>query len=121
MAHVERAKQFLTAARAGDVVTARALCTADAKHHNQYFAAGMNVLIDAIAAASVEKPDSTFTIKRIVANDNMVVLHSHVVHSPGEAGYTVFHMFRFEGQLIDELWDVGQMIGADSPNADGAF
>ncbi len=121
MTHVERAKQFLSAARAGDVVAARALCSDTATHHNQYFAAGMDVLIDAIAAASVDKPLSTFTVKRIVASDTMVVLHSHVVHAPGEPGYTVFHMFRFEGDLIAELWDVGQMIDAQSPNTDGAF
>ena len=121
MRHSERAHAFLTAARAGDVVTARALCTATARHHNQYFAAGMDVLIDAIAAASVEHPHSTFTVKRIVASDNMVVLHSHVVNAPGEPGYTVFHMFRFEGDLIAELWDVGQTIEAESPNSDGPF
>jgi predicted SnoaL-like aldol condensation-catalyzing enzyme len=121
MTRVAHATRFLTAARAGDVTTARALCTVDAKHHNQYFPAGMAVLIDAIAAASVEKPDSTFTVKRVVADGDVVVLHSHVVHSPGEPGYTVFHMFRFEDDRIAELWDVGQMISADSPNADGAF
>ena len=121
MSRIDRATQFLTAARAGDTKTARALCCANARHHNQYFPAGMDILIDAIAAASVEKPASTFTVKRSVANDDMVVLHSHVVHAPGEPGYTVFHMFRFEGNLIAELWDVGQMISPDMPNTDGAF
>lgn len=52
MRHSVRAHAFLTAARAGDVVIARVHCTATATHHNQYFAAGMDVLIDAIAAAS---------------------------------------------------------------------
>jgi predicted SnoaL-like aldol condensation-catalyzing enzyme len=113
--------QFLTAARAGDSSTARSLCSSHARHHNQYFLAGMDVLIDAIAAAAVDKPASTFTVKRIVTNNDMVVLHSHVVHAPGEPGYTVFHMFRFEGNLIAELWDVGQMISPDMPNTDGVF
>jgi predicted SnoaL-like aldol condensation-catalyzing enzyme len=121
MTHADRAIQFLTAARAGEVVTARALCTATAIHHNQYFAAGMNVLIDAIAAAAVDKPASTFSVKRIVCDDAVVVLHSHASHAPGEPGYTVFHMFRFDGDLIAELWDVGQMISPDMPNTDGVF
>jgi hypothetical protein len=30
-------------------------------------------------------------------------------------------MFRFEGDLIAELWDVGQTIEAESPNSDGPF
>jgi hypothetical protein len=42
---------FLDAARAGDVATARAMVTATAVHHNMYFAADMTVLIDAIAVA----------------------------------------------------------------------
>jgi predicted SnoaL-like aldol condensation-catalyzing enzyme len=52
----------------------------------------------------------------------MVVIHSHVTRiKPGDAGLAVFHMFRFEGDLIAELWDVGQAISADSPNQAGMF
>jgi len=29
--------------------------------------------------------------------------------------------FRFEGGKVVELWDIGQLLPNDSPNADGAF
>ena len=121
MDKAQRARDFLEAARAGDIATARAMVTATARHHNMYFAAEMTVLIDAIAAASVQFPASTFTPKRIITDGDMVVIHSHVTHQPGDAGMAVFHMLRFEGDLIAELWDVGQTINADSPNQAGMF
>lgn len=121
MDNIQTAHTFLTAARAGDVATAKSLVTPNARHHNMYFPAGMDVLIDAIAAASVAFPHSTFTPKHVVANADMVVIHSHVTHTIGDVGMTVFHMFRFEDGLIAELWDVGQAIATDSPNSDGMF
>ncbi len=121
MNNAQRARDFLEAARAGDIATARAMVTATAVHHNMYFAAEMTVLIDAIAAASVQFPASTFTPKRFITDGDMVVIHSHVTHQLGDAGMAVFHMLRFEGDLIAELWDVGQAINADSPNQVGMF
>jgi hypothetical protein len=38
-----------------------------------------------------------------------------------ESGVAVVHIFRFNGDRVVELWDVGQTIPADSPNRDGAF
>ncbi len=121
MDNAQRARDFLEAARAGNIAVARAMVTATALHHNMYFAAEMTVLIDAIAAASVQFPDSTFTPKRIITDGDMVVIHSHVTHQPGAVGMAVFHMLRFDGELIAELWDVGQAISADSPNQAGMF
>ena len=115
------ARYFLDTARAGQIAEARAMVTATAVHHNMYFGSDMRVLIDAIAAASVEFPESTFTPQKTVTEGNMVVMHSHVTHHLGEAGMAVFQMFRFEGDLIAELWDVGQSIIADSPNKAGMF
>lgn len=121
MNNVQLALAFLTRARAGDVAAARALVAPDARHHNMYFPAGMDVLIDAIAAASVAFPASRFTPKHIVADGDMVVIHSHVTHTADDAGMTVFHMFRISAGRIVELWDVGQVIAPDSPNQAGMF
>jgi predicted SnoaL-like aldol condensation-catalyzing enzyme len=35
--------------------------------------------------------------------------------------YAVVHIARIEGGRIVELWDVGQEIPKDSPNANGMF
>jgi len=46
---------------------------------------------------------------------------AHVRHKKGEPGAAVVHVFRFEGDRIAELWDVGQEVPADSPNQNGMF
>lgn len=121
MSHTDTALAFIRHAQRGDIAAASALVTPQARHHNMYFPAGMNILIEAIASAHVAFPDSTFTPKHIVANDDMVVIHSHVTHTVGDRGMSVFHMFRFQNGLIAEMWDVGQAISADCPNIDGLF
>jgi predicted SnoaL-like aldol condensation-catalyzing enzyme len=55
------------------------------------------------------------------AGDRAVIEHSHVKPKPGDAGVAVVHIFRFEGDRIAELWDVGQPVPAENPNSDGMF
>ena len=40
---------------------------------------------------------------------------------PGDLGAAVVHIFKFEGNLIVELWDMGQAVPEDSPNENGMF
>lgn len=93
----------------------------DAKHHNAFFAAGMDALTDAMATAHKENPDKRLTVKQVLADGDLVAVHSHVVQKPGDPGGAVVHLFRFQGDKIIEFWDVGQQIPGDSPNTDGMF
>ena len=40
---------------------------------------------------------------------------------PEDAGIAVVHIFRFERGRIAELWDIGQPVPKESPNANGMF
>lgn len=115
------ATEFLRAARRGDRATLEGLVTAGARHHNAYFPAGMPALFDAMMDAVKDAPDRTLDIKHLVAEGDLVAVHSHVHHRRGEPGVAVVHLFRFEGDQIAELWDLGQVIPPDSPNRDGMF
>ena len=112
---------FLRLAREGDRAGAERLVTASAKHHNPYFAAGMPALFDAITAAAKESPERQFDVKRVLSDGDFVVVHSHVRQRPTETGAAVVHLFRFDGDRIAELWDVGQPVPPDNPNRDGMF
>ncbi|MBX7104700.1 MAG: nuclear transport factor 2 family protein [Gemmataceae bacterium] len=112
---------FFRLARSGDSAAAAGLCTPGAKHHNAYFPAGMGVLLAAIAQAEKSNPATEHDVKRIIADGDHVAVHSHVRHKPGDAGYAVVHIFRFEGDKIAELWDLGQAVPTDGVNADGMF
>ncbi|HET6426289.1 MAG TPA: nuclear transport factor 2 family protein [Planctomycetaceae bacterium] len=115
------ALEFLQHARLGQRDAAAALVTADAKHHNPYFAAGMPALLDAMIAAAVSMPDREMHVKHVVAEGDFVAVHSHIIHRSGELGVAVMHLFRFEGDRIAELWDLGQPVPADNKNTDGMF
>jgi predicted SnoaL-like aldol condensation-catalyzing enzyme len=113
------ALNFLRSARIGDRIGAREYVTPNARHHNPYFAKGMTTLLDAITAAAT--PERVTDIKRVLCDGDIVAVHSHVRQRPGDSGAAVVHLFRFEGDKIAELWDVGQPVPVDNPNADGMF
>lgn len=116
------AVEFLRAAAAGDVRRAAERYLAPGGvHHNMYFPAGWEPLLSAMEAAAKEAPRTALTVKHVLGDGDLVAVHSHVVHRPGERGIAVVHLFRFEGERVAELWDIGVEIPADSPNQDGAF
>ena len=114
------ALEFLHHARAGERAEAARLCTPDARHHNPYFPAGMPALLDGIVAAAKATTDHSIDVKHVLAYGDYAAVHSYVPRA-GEPGIAVVHLFRFEGDRIAELWDVGQMIPTDMKNADGMF
>lgn len=91
------------------------------KHHNSYFAAGFPILREGMKEAHRESPDTELRVKHVLGDGDMVAVHSHVIMKPGEKGVAVVHLFRFENGKIVEMWDCGQAISDDSPNADGDF
>ena len=51
-------------------------------------------------------PEGTWEIKRIIAEDNLVVVHSLAKPAPTALGMAVVDIFRVEGNKIVEHWDV---------------
>lgn len=49
------------------------------------------------------------------------VVHDHVRNTPGDLGFAVIHIFRFENSRIVELWDLGQPLPEETPNQYGMF
>lgn len=114
------AKQFLQMAGMGQVETAyEKFVHADFVHHNQYFASDRTTLQKAMADAHQESPNESINITKCITDDEQVVTYSHVVKKDMEIA--VVHIFRFEGNKIIEMWDVGQIIDPDSPNELGLF
>lgn len=115
------ALDFLRHVRAGRRRDAEQLVEPQAKHHNPFFAAGMPALFDAVEAAAAMAPHRTADVKCAVADGDYVVVHSHMRPAPGDAGASVVHIFRFNGDRISEIWDVGQAVPSENANADGMF
>lgn len=65
-------------------------------------------------------PRARSEIKRIIAEDDYVVLHVHSIRSPG-VERAIIEIFRLENGRIEEHWDVIQPIPAESANPNGMF
>ena len=50
-----------------------------------------------------------------------MAVFSRVRQKPGDAGAAVVHIFRFDGDRVVELWDVGQAVPEDAVNEKGMF
>ncbi|MGD6778559.1 nuclear transport factor 2 family protein [Sutcliffiella horikoshii] len=90
-------------------------------HHNPYFRGDAESLMLAMEGNAVASPNKTLEVKRALEAVNIVAVHSHIKQNPEDLGAAVIHIFRFEGDRIVELWDVGQAIPEESPNEHGVF
>ena len=91
------------------------------KHHNMYFPKGFPALLKAMKNNHAKFPNTKLTIMNVIGDENMVAVHSHVIHQPGEIGVIAVHIFKFIDEKIVEMWDCGMPIPKDAPNKDGAF
>jgi predicted SnoaL-like aldol condensation-catalyzing enzyme len=91
------------------------------KHHNVYTPAGFTALKDGMQENETQMPNKKFTPKTVIADGELVAVHSHLVLKADMPDMSVVHMFRIRNGKIAEMWDCGQQIPKDSPNTDGAF
>lgn len=116
------ATDFLDLIARGDVDTAWSRHVgAGFRHHNGWFAADVAGFKQAIADNARQNPGKTLQLHRIVAEGDLVSTYAEVHHAPGDAGYAVMHLFRFERGRIVELWDMGQEIPVPAVNGNGMF
>ena len=122
MTRKQIAAAFLQAAASGNVREAyHQYIHPDFTHHNQYFAGDRDSLLTAMEEASVSHPNKSIMIRQSIEEGNLVMTHSHVVRVGDEPDVAVVHIFRFDGEMIIELWDLGQLIDKNSPNKNGMF
>ena len=91
------------------------------RHHNAFFEGSMESLRAGMKENAIQNPAKVFEVKRVIAEGDFVVTHSHVQQKAGDLGAAVVHIFRFENGKIVELWDLGQPIPENSPNQYGMF
>lgn len=68
-----------------------------------------------------ESPDARQTIHRSFVDGDHVITHTHVVRWPGDAGLAVVDIFRVEGGMIVEHWDVIQDVPESPVNSNSMF
>jgi len=66
-------------------------------------------------------PDASFEIKRMIAEDNLVVMHSLLRTASDDRGAAAVDIFRLEDGKVVEHWDVLQPVPETSANDNTMF
>lgn len=116
------ATEFLRLAASGEAREAfRRYVGVGFRHHNPYFAGDADSLMNAMAQNAVQNPHKTLEVKHAIEEGDLVAVHAHVRFQAGDRGIALVHLFRFEGDRIVELWDLGQEVPEISRNDNGMF
>jgi len=91
------------------------------RHHNFFTPSGFAALQAGMQQAESQTPGKQFTIKHIVVDNDLAVVHSHLIMKPDDPGMATVHILRFANNKVAELWDCAQPIPKDLPNSDGPF
>ena len=122
MSHTEIAISFLQMAGSGQVREAyEKYVSPDFKHHNVWYTGDRESLLKGMEESHVNLPHKVFTVKFAFEGEDRVAVYSSFKINPEASEMVVCHILRFEGDLIVEMWDIGQEIPVDSPNENGAF
>ncbi len=118
--HKGIAVEFLSLIGAGKPRDGLRFFDPECKTHNPYVVGGMNALIDAMIAVQKQgsegilkgsKADFKLTIRQVLADGNMVAVHTMISSSkPSEGGLRQVHLFRFSEDKIVEYWDITQQV-----------
>jgi predicted SnoaL-like aldol condensation-catalyzing enzyme len=118
----EKAVDFMTLVANGDVSQAyeRHVGTGF-RHHNPHFRGDAKSLKEAMEANAVKNPNKVFDVQRALEDGEYVAVFSRVRQNPDDRGGALVHIFRFEGDRIAELWDIGQPVPEKLVNENGMF
>ena len=122
MSYRDRATSFLQMCAEGAVRPAFDRYVAPGVvHHNAWFPGDRESLLQAMEQSAASEPNKSFEVKQVIDGGDRVAVLSHLTRAGAGLEYAVVHIARFADGKIVELWDLGQEIPKDSPNALGMF
>jgi predicted SnoaL-like aldol condensation-catalyzing enzyme len=89
--------------------------------HNPLAKSGRDAAIGFLEPFFQSHSDASYSIKRIIADGNLVAVHSHAKFTADDRGLAVVDILRVEHCKIAEHWDVAQPVPEKSANTNGMF
>lgn len=89
--------------------------------HNPMAETGRDAAVNFLEPFFAKNPDISYSIKRIIADGNLVAVHSQGKFAPEDRGIAVVDILRVQGCKVMEHWDVVQQIPEKAANTNGMF
>lgn len=89
--------------------------------HNPHVPNGKAPFVDYFTQYFKDNPNAQNNIKKVIAENDLVVLHVHSKQNDADRGVAIVDIFRVENGKIVEHWDVQQAIPIDSANSNTMF
>ena len=89
--------------------------------HNPLAATGRQAAIAFLEPFFASHPEASYSIERIIADGNLVAVHSHGKFGADDRGIAVVDILRVEGCQVVEHWDVVQPVPEKAANSNGMF
>ena len=89
--------------------------------HNPMAATGRDAAINFLEPFFAQHPEIHYSIARIIADGNLVAVHSHGKFGADDRGVAVVDILRVEGCKVMEHWDVVQPVPEKAANSNGMF
>ena len=89
--------------------------------HNPMAATGREAAIGFLEPFFAKNPNINYSIKRIIADGDLVAVHSHGRFAPDDRGIAVVDILRVKGCKVMEHWDVVQPVPEKSANTNTMF
>ncbi len=89
--------------------------------HNPDTANGPAAFITSMTKTLTAAPKLRADIKRVIADGDLVVIHSHITSGPNDRGLAGFDLFRLRDGKIVEHWDVRQPVPEHPANQNTMF
>ena len=89
--------------------------------HNPLAKTGRDAAIAFLEPFFQSHPETSYSIKRIIADGNLVAVHSHGKFTADDRGLAIIDILRVDHCKIAEHWDVAQPVPEKSANTNGMF
>ena len=94
---------------------------ANYRQHNPHAADGSNGVLAYASGYLKANPNLRLEFKRIIAEGDLVVVHSFLKPNSSDLGRAVVDIFRVEDGKLVEHWDVIQPVPLQAENRNGMF
>jgi len=91
------------------------------RQHNPGAADGPEAFVEFVSAFTDAYPGLNVEFRRLVAENDLVAVHSHLVREPNDRGLAAMDLFRLEDGKIVEHWDTVQEVPENALNVNTMF